>query len=308
MFEDMVLRNASLPLAANPSAEARLVEDPLAARVERALEAAVGRARGRGCPPRLAEALGYAVFPGGARLRPQLCLMAAVASGDGRPAVADSAAAAVELLHCASLVHDDLPCFDDAPLRRGKPTVHAAYGAPTAVLAGDALIVLAFEELGRAAAAAPELAGELIATLARAAGAGGGITGGQAWEQEPAAPLDEYHRAKTAVLFEAAAALGALSGGADPAPWRAFGERIGLAYQAADDLADTSGEAAALGKPVGRDAALDRPNLVRGRGARFAYRRLGELIAEASDRVPPGARADEVRAWLARLVARLGGR
>ena len=95
--------------------------------------------------------LRYAVFPGGARIRPRLCLAVAQACGEDQPAVTDAAAAAIELLHCASLVHDDLPCFDDAPLRRGKPSVHRAFGERLAVLAGDALIVLAFETLARAA-------------------------------------------------------------------------------------------------------------------------------------------------------------
>ena len=104
-----------------------------------------------GCPPRLADALRYAVFPGGARIRPRLCLAVAPACGDDDPAASDAAAAAIELLHCASLVHDDLPCFDDADLRRGRPSVHRAFGEPLAVLAGDALIVLAFETLARGA-------------------------------------------------------------------------------------------------------------------------------------------------------------
>ena len=91
-------------------------------------------------------------FPGGARIRPRLCLAVAQACGEDQPAVTDAAAAAIELLHCASLVHDDLPCFDDAPIRRGKPSVHRAFGEQLAVLAGDALIVLAFETLALAAA------------------------------------------------------------------------------------------------------------------------------------------------------------
>ena len=109
--------------------------------------------RAPGRPPLLASALRYAVFPGGHRIRPQLCLAVARACGDERSRSADAAAAAIELLHCASLVHDDLPCFDDADMRRGKPSVHAQFGEPIAVLAGDALIVLAFETLAREASA-----------------------------------------------------------------------------------------------------------------------------------------------------------
>jgi geranylgeranyl diphosphate synthase type II len=121
-------------------------------RIEQALEAAVTPCEIRGAPPRLAAALRHAVFPGGARVRPQLCLAVAAACGNDRPALAEAAAVAIELLHCASLVHDDLPCFDDAPLRRGLPSVHAKYGERIAVLAGDALIVRAFDVLAAAAA------------------------------------------------------------------------------------------------------------------------------------------------------------
>lgn len=118
-------------------------------RIEQALDAAIAHLEAPGAPPRLAEALRYAVFPGGHRIRPRLCLSVARACGDDDPGASDAAAAAIELIHCASLIHDDLPCFDDAPLRRGQPSVHAAYGEPLAVLAGDALIVSAFETLAR---------------------------------------------------------------------------------------------------------------------------------------------------------------
>src|SRR5271165_3969752 len=118
-------------------------------RIEETLERAIGLAQAAGAPPLLASALHYAVFPGGHRIRPQLCLAVAAACGDAHPAAASAAAAAIELLHCASLVHDDLPCFDDADTRRGKPSVHARFGTPIALLAGDALIVLAFETMAR---------------------------------------------------------------------------------------------------------------------------------------------------------------
>src|SRR6202142_1334361 len=124
----------------------------LSARIESALAAALSLGPGEGCPPRLASALQYAVFPAGGRVRPQLCLLTAMAVGDTAPVAADGAAAAVELIHCASLVHDDLPCFDDADRRRGKPSVHRVYGEALAVLAGDGLILLAFEVLTRHAA------------------------------------------------------------------------------------------------------------------------------------------------------------
>src|SRR3954464_1359785 len=121
-----------------------------ATRIELALTVAVTRAEAPGCPPRLGSALRYAVFPRGARIRPRLCLAVARACGDDQPALTDAAAASIELMHCASLVHDDLPCFDDAPIRRGKPSVHVAFGEQLAVLAGDAHIGLAFETRQRA--------------------------------------------------------------------------------------------------------------------------------------------------------------
>jgi geranylgeranyl diphosphate synthase type II len=127
----------------------------VSARIEHALDAVLTPGEAAGHPLRLAAAMRHAVFPGGARIRPTLCLAVAAACGDDHPALADAAAAAVELMHCASLVHDDLPCFDDAPTRRGRPSVHRAFGERLAVLAGDALIVLAFEALGRGAAQAP---------------------------------------------------------------------------------------------------------------------------------------------------------
>ena len=118
-------------------------------RIEKALLDTVSSMGGPDIPPQLAAALRYAVFPGGARVRPRLSLAVARACGDSCPRLADAAAASIELLHCASLVHDDLPCFDDAETRRGKPSVHKAFGEPLAVLVGDALIIGAFQTLAR---------------------------------------------------------------------------------------------------------------------------------------------------------------
>src|SRR5262245_44425529 len=157
-------------------------------RIESALIAAVATAA-QGAPGQLASALRCAVFPGGARIRPRLCLAVAAVSGKEQSALADAGACALELLHCASLVHDDLPCFDDASLRRGKPALHVAYGEPLAVLTGDALIVLAFEQLARALVHAPERGAQLLGVLARAAGSPHGLVTGQAYESEPSVPL-----------------------------------------------------------------------------------------------------------------------
>src|SRR6201996_8326908 len=129
------------------SGEARM---DVAVRIEKALNDAVGLAGQPGCPPRLAAALRASVFPKGARVRPRLCHAVASACGDDEPGATEAAGAAIDLLHCAALVLDDLPCFDNAALRRGRPSVHAAFGEPLALLAGDALIVLAFQAMARA--------------------------------------------------------------------------------------------------------------------------------------------------------------
>lgn len=265
-------------------------------RIDRALEAALARAGGRGCPSGLAAALRYAVFPGGARLRPRLCLAVARACGEDDPVLAEAAAAAIELLHCASLVHDDLPCFDDAPTRRGKPALHRAMGERLAVLAGDGLIVLAFEVLGEAGARRPMRLAAMLSALAGAVGAPSGIVAGQAWECEARLDRVEYHRQKTGALFAGAAMLGALAAGAEPEPWRVFGERLGLAYQVADDIRDVAADPAELGKPTGRDAVLERASAVRELGLEGALVRLRELVAEAKVAIPSCPGAEDLRA------------
>ncbi len=265
--------------------------------IERALERAVCAADRGAAPPKLIAAIRHALFPGGARVRPQLCLAVAHACGartddDFQPAVA--AAAAVELLHCASLIHDDLPCFDAAELRRGKPSVHVAYGEALAVLAGDAMIVMAFETLSRDCAA-PSRLGALTAIIAGAVGPPFGIVAGQAWESEPEIELSRYHRSKTGAMFVAAATAGAAAMGADKTPWRAMGDRLGEAYQIADDIRDFVMEENALGKPAGQDAANARPNAVDTLGLRGAFDQLNELIRDAADSVPDCAGADNLR-------------
>ncbi len=256
-------------------------------RIEVALDRAVRHAEAPGAPPRLAAAMRYAVFPGGHRIRPRLCLAVAEACGGGDLAAVDAGAAAIELLHCASLVHDDLPCFDDANLRRGKPSVHAAFSEPLAVLAGDALIVLAFETLARGAARSPRRLTALVSIVAGAVGAPSGIVAGQAWECEPSISLTEYQRAKTGALFIAATAAGAAAAGADPRRWRLLGDRLGEAYQVADDLRDLLCDEAELGKPIGQDAARHRPNAAAELGVAGARARLEGLVRSAVDAIPP---------------------
>ena len=275
-------------------------------RVEAALEALLGEAQSNATPPLLASAVRYCVFPGGARVRPSLCLAVAEACGDEAPGLADAAAAAVEFLHCASLVHDDLPCFDDADSRRGKPSVHRIYGEPLAVLTGDALIVLAFDVLGSAAATRPERLAPLIRTLAQGVGMPSGIVAGQAWESEPVIDVAKYHQSKTGALFVAATRMGAIAAGASPAPWSLLGEKLGAAYQAADDLMDAVSSEGEGDKPIGQDARLHRPNLVAELGVQGALHRLQDLVGEAVAAIPDceGAQGlrDMVRAQAMRLT------
>ncbi|MFO0727792.1 MAG: polyprenyl synthetase family protein [Myxococcota bacterium] len=250
------------------------------------LEATLSRAAAHPCPPGLARALHYAVFPGGQRLRPRLLEAVAEASGGAHPGLILRASAAIELLHCASLVHDDLPCFDDADARRGRPSVHRAFSEATAVLVGDALIALAFEQL---AAAQPAGAmAEVLACLARGVTPPFGIIAGQAWESEERVDRATYHRLKTGALFVAATRAGALAGGGDPAQWALLGERIGEAYQVADDLKDALSSEEELGKPIKRDQILGRPSAVRDLGVKGALSLLERLLEQAEDAVPAG--------------------
>lgn len=274
-------------------------------RIEQTLVAALANAQSSACPPRLAAALRYAVFPGGARVRPRLCLAVAAACGERDSPLADAAGAAIELLHCASLVHDDLPCFDDAPTRRGKPSVHRAFGERIAVLTGDALIVLAFETLANAAHHAPARLAPLVATVAASVGAPSGLAAGQAWECEPRVPLAEYQRAKTGALFAAATAAGAQATGADPTQWRILGERLGESYQVADDIRDAAGVEEDLGKPVGRDRALGRPSSALELGVVGAIRHFEDLVQQAMDAVPDCAGAHQLRALIMLEAQRL---
>ncbi|MEM7508134.1 MAG: polyprenyl synthetase family protein [Pseudomonadota bacterium] len=255
-------------------------------RIDIAVKAALGRAKRRPAPPKLAAALEYSVLPGGARVRPLLCLSVARACGDDRPELSDAASAALELMHCASLVHDDLPCFDDADLRRGKPSVHCAFSEALAVLAGDTLIVSAFETLALAAAEDCGRAASLTTDLAMATGSPWGICAGQAWESEGKVDLAAYHRAKTGALFIAATRMGAIAAGRDPDDWEELGARIGEAYQVADDLRDALLDEEELGKPANQDEIHDRPNAVSTYGITGAVERLNNSLAAAITSIP----------------------
>ena len=267
-------------------------------RIEKTLAHALGETEGSLTPPLLARAMNHAVFPGGARVRPRLCLATAAACGQGGSELAAAAAAAIELLHCASLVHDDMPCFDNAATRRGRPAVHKAFGEPVALLAGDALIVLAFDLIGRAAArpGQGQKAGAVLRIVAQSVGAPFGIVAGQAWECEPQVDVAMYHRSKTGALFAAATEAGAQAAGGDGKRWRALGDRLGEAYQVADDIRDVLSDPAMLGKPVGQDASLGRPSAANQLGLDGAIRHFESLVAGAIEAIPECAGASRLRA------------
>jgi geranylgeranyl diphosphate synthase type II len=275
-------------------------------RIEAAMAQAIAGARGGAAPQRLGEALSYATGPGGARIRPTILLSVSGACGEDRPEVSEAAATALELIHCASLVHDDLPCFDDADTRRSKPSVHKAFSEPLAVLTGDSLIVLAFEVLARATATDPQRGAALLMALAQRTGMPGGICAGQGWESEATVDLAAYHRSKTGALFIAATEMGAISAGHDPENWRDLGALIGEAFQVADDLRDAVLDADTLGKPAGQDALHDRPNAVAELGVEGASKRLSDILAGAIASIPscPGEAqlARMVRAQAAQIV------
>jgi len=264
-----------------------------AARCEHVLERALPPATAR--PTRLHEAMRYATLGGGKRMRPCLTYATGTALGANED-VLDAAAAAVELIHAYSLVHDDLPAMDDDRLRRGKPTVHVAFDEATAILAGDALQALAFAVLSRAPLpAACVLA--MLQTLGDASGAAG-MAGGQAIDLDAVGhqldenALAEMHQRKTGALIRAAVRMGALAANADDEALDAldaYAAALGLGFQIRDDILDVEGEAAALGKTAGKDAAANKPTYVALLGLDGARLRLAEqlqLMRAALARLP----------------------
>lgn len=278
------------------------------ASIEWVLEQSVSAAFDGEAPPLLARAIHHAVFPGGARVRPRLCVAVAAACGDPKGNCLTEAAvagAAIELIHCASLVHDDLPAFDGAHLRRGQPSVHAAFGEAIAILTGDALIVMAFETILRGCAHDTATCVRLSRILTETTGAPRGIVAGQAWESEPEVNLSAYHQAKTAALFVAATMSGAAAAGVDPSRWRSLGVRLGEAYQIADDLRDALLGEDTLGKPGGQDAALGRPSAVERFGLNGAFRVFSEAVDAAADSIPDCRGASALRQVVSAQATRL---
>lgn len=267
-------------------------------RIDAAISAAIRSGQAAPSPGRLASALHYSVTPGGARIRPTILMSVAAACGDDQPLITDAAATALELMHCASLVHDDLPCFDDADTRRGKPSAHRAFGEPLAVLTGDSLIIMAFQVLAQVATIDPVRASKLMLVLAQRSGMPGGICAGQGWESEEEINLSAYHRSKTGALFMAATQMGAVAAGEEAEDWEELGARIGEAFQVADDLRDALFDEETLGKPVGQDDLHGRPNAVAELGVDGAITRMRDILSGAISSIPkcPG------EAMLAKLV------
>jgi geranylgeranyl diphosphate synthase type II len=219
----------------------------------------------------------------------------ATACGDDAPQLTNAAAVALELMHCASLVHDDMPAFDNADTRRGRPTVHKAFSEPLALLAGDGLIVMAYRVLLQAGAQRPERLIALMDNMTTGVGLPNGIVAGQAWECETSADLAQYQRAKTGALFVSATCAGALSCGVAPEPWAHLGHYLGEAYQVADDIRDVIADAATLGKPAGQDALHARPSSAQALGLTGAIAHFDRLIDQAAGSIPTCSCRDMLR-------------
>lgn len=265
-------------------------------------------------PDLAADPIRYAVLAPGKRIRP-LLLMAAFKATGGRPEDAAGIACSVELVHAYSLVHDDLPCMDDDVLRRGRPTVHVEFGVPAAVLAGAAMMPLAVRAVGLAGRAmglpADRVAG-LVQRLTTAAG-GQGMVGGQLLdlraEGRDVTPdeLERIHEGKTAMLIAAAAAMGGVAAGApaeDVDRLERFGMRLGLAFQAIDDILDLQGTTDELGKESGRDALLRKATYPGVHGLRDAERLSRELVRAAEAELEGLPDAQDLRGIADWILAR----
>ncbi len=279
-------------------------------RVDRALRRCLPSGRTR--PATLHEAMRYSVFAGGKRLRPILCLAAAEACGDdGERAL--PAACAVECVHTYSLIHDDLPCMDDDDLRRGKPTCHKVYGEAVAVLAGDALLTLAFELVAGSAPVRRHRPAEMVRELAVAAGSRH-LVGGQVMDIEGEGSglgpreLRFIHEGKTAALLTASLRLGGMAAGATPRQLQAlgeFGQATGLAFQIIDDILDVTQTSEKLGKSAGKDEASDKATYPAVHGLDKSRREAERLTRAAVASLKPfGGRAARLEQLAAYLLQR----
>lgn len=283
----------------------------VAALVEQRLTDHLSGSRGPFAPPgRLAEAMRYAALGGGKRLRPYLLIESAGLFGVKTENALD-AAAAIEFIHCYSLVHDDLPAMDDDDLRRGRPTVHVAYDEATAILAGDALLTLAFEILARRQTHPdPAIRTELMLGFARAAG-WTGMAGGQALDLQAEGKklsvdqIRQLQALKTGALIRMSCEAGAILGGADTkqlAAITAYGNRLGQAFQLADDLLDAEGDTAKIGKKTRKDKGAGKATLVESFGPEKARIYLKDLEQDAIAALKPFGDKAEALIEAARFV------
>jgi len=263
-------------------------------------------------PSSIHTAMRYSVFAGGKRIRPILCLETArIFDADLTPALHPGCA--IEFIHTYSLIHDDLPALDNDDLRRGKPTCHKKFGEATAILAGDALLTLAFETIAAAPTSA-ERRVAMVREIANAAGTVRGMVGGQVADLEaegkPVGPemLEYIHRSKTAALIRASITAGALCAGAsdgDVALLRRFGDTIGWAFQVTDDILDVEESSAALGKTAGKDIAQQKATYPAVYGLERSHQIARELAAKGIAELDGyGERASWLRAIAEFLVLR----
>src|SRR5467141_114786 len=263
-------------------------------------------------PSSIHTAMRYSVFAGGKRIRPILCLETArIFGSDVTPALYP--ACAIEFIHTYSLIHDDLPALDNDDLRRGKPTCHKKFGEAIAILAGDALLTLAFETIGAAPVDAA-LRVAMLKEIATSAGTMNGMVGGQVADLEAegkavgAETLEYIHRSKTAALIRAAITAGAICGGApgeDVARLRHFGETIGWAFQVTDDILDVEESSAALGKTAGKDIAQEKATYPAVYGLERSHAIANDLATKAiAELAPFGERASRLREIAEFLVLR----
>jgi geranylgeranyl diphosphate synthase type II len=292
------------------------LKDYLAQRIERVNRALDRWVPSEDTPPQtIHRAMRYSLFAGGKRIRPVLAMASAEAITAGADAV-DSVACALELIHTYSLIHDDLPALDNDDLRRGRPTCHKVFGEAMAILAGDALLTLAFQVLAKMEGCSDAARTAIIAELATAAGTVGGMIGGQVHdlEGERMDPdpqlLDAIHRAKTGALLRASVRAGALFVGASPeqyAQLSRFGEHIGLAFQIVDDLLDVEMSSEALGKTAGKDAAQKKITFpaVYGiqRSRDMAEEQLDLALAALADFGPSAGPLRQIASFIVRRTA-----
>lgn len=264
-------------------------------------------------PVLIHQAMRYSVFAGGKRLRPILCLEAGRLFGEDEQSLL-RLACALELIHTYSLIHDDLPALDNDDLRRGKPTCHRAFGEAMAILAGDALLTLAFEVLSSPGSPPAERKTRVIYELSHAIGTRAGMVAGQVVDVETAgqpvdaAKLEYIHAAKTGAFIRVAVRAGALYADAPSADLERltqYGEKVGLAFQIADDLLDVLGTKEALGKAVGKDGQQQKATYPALYGVEESRRIAAKLVREACELLEPyGSRAEKLQALAHFLIER----